>query len=546
MRLHWIGLGLVLAACDDGDSKDTTGAGGAGGGGQEASEATWHQGVAPLLAEKCVGCHHEGGIAPFVLDDFTQAKALAPLIIDAVESGRMPPWGAQETETCTPRPFKDDLRLKPEELALLKDWQAAGTPEGDAATAAPLPERTLDTLKDATLALTPEVAFATEGMSDQFRCFVLDPQFTEEVYINGTHFIAGNPLVVHHALLFVTEDIEALEEKVDETGSYDCFGAPDGLLVSAWAPGGIPTEFPANAGMPIPAGARFVMQIHYHPTGTSTEEDRTTVQLRLTDGVPEYLAASALIGNFEGPEGEVDGLMPGPGDRGPPEFFVPAGAKGHQEVMRFTVPGELDGRPFPGMFIHSVATHMHYVGTDMQIRLSRNAPVPPCTSAQLDPLQTCMDTHCPGPLSAASVGCAQQNCAAEVEAVDGTCGDCLVAQVTAGAQDAYAPCAAPPPLPTQYGPLAEQPEEECLVQTPAWNFAWQRFYAYDAPIEGLPFVKAGDVFDFKCTYDNSMDNPFVRDALSQQGLSEPRDVVLGEETLDEMCLMALTLLYKWE
>jgi len=89
----------------------------------------------------------------------------------------------------------------------------------------------------------------------------------------------------------------------------------------------------------------------------------------------------------------------------------------HVTVMRFTVPGELDGRPFPGMFIHSVATHMHYVGTDMQIRLSRNAPVPPCTSAQLDPLQTCMDTHCPGPLSAASVGCAQQNCAAEVEAV---------------------------------------------------------------------------------------------------------------------------------
>jgi hypothetical protein len=33
-----------------------------------------------------------------------------------------------------------------------------------------------------------------------------------------------------------------------------------------------------------------------------------------------------------------------------------------------------------------------------------------------------------------------------------------------------------------------------------------------------------------------MGNPFVQRALTEQGLTEPRDVALGEETLDEMCL----------
>lgn len=41
---------------------------------------------------------------------------------------------------------------------------------------------------------------------------------------------------------------------------------------------------------------------------------------------------------------------------------------------------------------------------------------------------------------------------------------------------------------------------------------------------------------FRCTYDNSLANPFVARALAEQGLTEPQDVYLGEQTLDEMCL----------
>src|SRR5690606_24027047 len=79
-------------------------------------------------------------------------------------------------------------------------------------------------------------------------------------------------------------------------------------------------------------------------------------------------------------------------------------------------------------------------------------------------------------------------------------------------------------------------EEVCLVQTPDWNFAWQRAYVYDAPIEDVPQAQPGDELHMRCVYDNTLGNPFVRQALEEQGLEAPTEVRLGEETLDEMCL----------
>lgn len=85
-------------------------------------------------------------------------------------------------------------------------------------------------------------------------------------------------------------------------------------------------------------------------------------------------------------------------------------------------------------------------------------------------------------------------------------------------------------------PEPGQPASECLIQTPDWNFEWQRFYPYDAPLDQVPRVREGDKLYLRCTYNNSMSNPFVARALAEQGLDAPVDVHLGEETLDEMCL----------
>jgi hypothetical protein len=96
----------------------------------------------------------------------------------------------------------------------------------------------------------------------------------------------------------------------------------------------------------------------------------------------------------------------------------------------------------------------------------------------------------------------------------------------------------------KYDGLPPRPEHECLVHTPAYDFNWQRFYSFDAPNNGLPFLGPGDTLRWRCVYDNSMTNPFVAEALQYQGLDAPQTVYLGDETLDEMCLVALVVLTK--
>jgi hypothetical protein len=86
------------------------------------------------------------------------------------------------------------------------------------------------------------------------------------------------------------------------------------------------------------------------------------------------------------------------------------------------------------------------------------------------------------------------------------------------------------------------PKNECLLQTPKYDFNWQRGYAYDAEYDMLPNFGPGDTLRLECTYNNTMQNPYVRKALSELRMSSPVDIKLGETTLDEMCLGAFGLI----
>jgi len=511
--------------------------------------------VQPILENNCSSCHTDGGVGPFGLTTYESAKALSGLIASATHARTMPPWNAHDTDECKPRlPWKDDMRLSQEQLDTLQQWHDNGAPEGDPSEA-PAPAEKADgndainpfELPNRTHSLVPLEPFTTEGTSDDFVCQVLDPQLDKDMWLTGIQVMPGNALVTHHAVIYVDFDGDTARELGGENGQYPCFGGPgdvNGALVSAWAPGGLPIEFPARSGMQIPKEAVFVVQMHYHPTGISPETDLTSIDLRMTDETPEFRAATALIGNNDDMNSNGEGLQPGPGDStSEPEFVIPANATDHTETQVFYVPPTLDNEPYPGAFIWGVATHMHYVGTDMKIDVERvpDQQPPSCPATETTALYACGDTHCSD--AADLLSCVLANCADEFDATGQTCIDCLLAN--AADESAVEICStdgwAPHPA---YGDVADQPAEECLVQTPDWNFEWQRMYSYDAPIEQLPFVGAGDKVTMRCTYNNSLGNPWVAEALQTEGLTEPHDVVLGDETLDEMCLWAVVYLYK--
>jgi Copper type II ascorbate-dependent monooxygenase, C-terminal domain len=72
---------------------------------------------------------------------------------------------------------------------------------------------------------------------------------------------------------------------------------------------------------------------------------------------------------------------------------------------------------------------------------------------------------------------------------------------------------------------------QTLLHIPRWDFHWQGSYWFEDPVQ----VKRGDVLRITCTYDNSSANQPV---VAGKPL-EPRYVVWGEGTTDEMCLGVL-------
>lgn len=450
---------------DDSDTGDTSSAGTTG----AAEDApTWHRDIAPLIYGNCQPCHSPPvPLAPFALLDYSTAKALAPLIAEVTASEEMPPFPAAETDECHPRfGWKDDLRLTATEKQLLADWAEAGAPEGNPADAGPLPGPPAGTLADANLELEIEGEWPQlQVAADAYRCFSMDPALVAEQWINAVEVVPGNASIVHHVTVLV-DPTAATAGLADATGSYECFsGGLDGtVLTYVWAPGTQPLETPELSGIHVPVGARVVVQVHYHSNAAKDEVDNaTTVRLRLTDVPPQRTLSFAAFGATTP---ETVGLQPGPNDPGKPFFMIPGGAVGHRE----TFITQLD-LAAPVVRLFSVWPHMHLVGTDMKIELTRVSP------------------------------------------------------------------------------NAAQPPQECLVQTPHWDFHSQRNYLYNLPLDALPTIATGDTLTLRCTYDNNITNDhLVQQLLWEQGVALPdqikfSDVLAGESSTEEMCAVLLGVVY---
>jgi hypothetical protein len=418
--------------------------------GGEAVRPNWHADIAPLVAESCRSCHTVGGIAPFAMDTYAEASPWAPLMADDVDKGIMPPWHAQETDLCQPPlGFRHDPRLTPEQKTMFRDWAELGAPEGDPALAAPIPTPPSLDLPNPTKTVTMGSAVSVDKVSstlDFFHCLSLDPGNAGTVYVDGLQVVPGNRAIVHHVLIYV--DPTAASASWPGGVQKDCGGgagvAAPTQLVGGWVPGGLPMQPPPGVGVELPAGARLVLNVHYHATGGGPEtDDGTGLALRWTDTKPQWVSLFELIGE------------PGTGTPITGGLMVPAGAKNHVEDYEWTVSS--GGQPFPDSIdarVWSIAHHMHKVGVDARVWVEDR--------------------------------------------------DTGVAT--------------------------------CLLHTPRWDYNWQRFYEYDAPIESSVRLKSGDKIRVRCTYDNSLDNPGVVEALAEVGLTDPIDVHVGEKTLDEMCL----------
>ncbi|HZN71276.1 MAG TPA: monooxygenase [Micromonosporaceae bacterium] len=141
------------------------------------------------------------------------------------------------------------------------------------------------------------------GGTDEYRCFLVDPKFTERTFVVGSQFLPQNADVVHHAIFFRVQPADVPQARqLDEASPGDgwtCFGGTGlgtgafrqlnagAAWIAAWAPGGRETLLKNRTGYEMAPGSQIVMQVHYNLLATNGKPagtDRSGIRLRVMSG----------------------------------------------------------------------------------------------------------------------------------------------------------------------------------------------------------------------------------------------------------------------
>lgn len=316
----------------------------------EPSGPTYHADVAPLVQRECLSCHVEGGIGPFVLDSYEAVADNANVVVSAVQTGYMPPW--QPDRSCGE--FAGERGLSAEERGVFQAWNAAGRPEGDPATAPPpvdAPPVTLEATHTVRIApYMPDV-----DRPDDYRCFILDMDIDEPMFLTGSQVVPDAADLVHHVLVYaLTPEEVAIAQSDDDNDpgpGYTCFGGPipsagleSGLAnqIGAWVPGLQPDVFAEGEGIRVEAGGKIVVQVHYNTLAGNLRPDETEFRARFTTEAPERVVSTV-------PLPILDLRI----DAGDPESR-------HRRTFR-----NYSSRP---LRVRSLTAHMHLLGTNFMAR----------------------------------------------------------------------------------------------------------------------------------------------------------------------------------
>ncbi len=269
------------------------------------ANVTYSEHVAPLLEKHCVECHRAGEIAPFALRDYDEVAGWADMIAEVVRDQRMPPWHADPAHG----EFANARRLSDAEKQTFYDWAKAGAPAGDLAK---LPEPRafvagwrLPREPDMVVAMRDEpFRVAAQGVID-YQYFVVDPGFTEDKWVQAADIVPGEASVVHHVIVFVSPPASEANEGLGWMGAY--------------VPGQSSMALAEGRARRVPAGSKFIFQMHYTPTGVEAE-DRTRMGLVFADPntvKEEVVTLEAANHRFEIPPGDPDYHVSASRDRFP-------------------------------------------------------------------------------------------------------------------------------------------------------------------------------------------------------------------------------------
>ena len=299
-----------------------------------AGPVTFAKDVAPILFERCGGCHHPDGPAPFSLLTYASAKQHAAQIAAVTKRRVMPPWKSEpgSGEFVGQHPLSDD------QIDTLQRWVRDGTLEGNAADLPTSPRRSgawqLGT-PDLVVALPTPYLLDAEG-PDISRVFVLPIPIDAVRYVRGIEFHPGNAKVVHHANIRIdpTSGSRALDA-ADPAPGYEGLVAhsavyPDGHFLG-WTPGQAAPLLPGGLTWRLSPGSDFVVEVHMKPSGK-----------------PEALAPSIGIYFGTGPPARTPAML----RLGRQNIDIGAGDSAYASDDSFVLPVDAE--------VQAVQPHAHY------------------------------------------------------------------------------------------------------------------------------------------------------------------------------------------
>lgn len=360
---------LILTACSGGAPADSA-----------ASAPTYYADVRPILDATCARCHNAEGVATS-FDDPAVAQGLAATMKAYTQSGYMPP--PAPASDCRDYASSARFALTDAQKSTLAAWADAGAPLGDAADAPPARDTSLESLAPYDLELwaaqpyTPTFAPAD---GNDYRCFLIDVGNDAPTYVTALQALVDNTRIVHHVVLFQPTSTDDLFEQGDPDpyAGFSCSGLGQGNwgTLGAWGPGANPTVLPDGVGMPLPAHAQVILQMHYFNSfdGADREQDQSGYGLMLSDTVQRTATNYAA---------------------GPTGFTIPAGDaaytareqypwRGHSEVLAVWPHMHLLGAGFEEHVTHADGTDeclMRMDGWDFHNQVTANFLEPAALAA---------------------------------------------------------------------------------------------------------------------------------------------------------------------
>jgi hypothetical protein len=265
----------------------------------------------------------------------------------------MPPWLAGNG--CDD--YANDPRLTEAQIDTISDWIRGGALEGDPAS----PGASLDpggvlalSRVDASVAMKAPYIQAIEP--DEFRCFVLDWPETTTRYVTGFRANPGNSKTVHHIIVYAAppaqvQVVEALDADAPGDG-YPCYGSTrfQGRWVGVWEPNGAGLDLPEGLGVPVEAGSKLVVQMHYNADNESMGSDQSSYDFKLADTVER----DANFTFFTNPDW-IHRNMPIPADEALVTHRWEAG-------LNWLTGGR-------AIDVYGIGTHQHQLGTSSRVSL---------------------------------------------------------------------------------------------------------------------------------------------------------------------------------